>query len=348
MVFFLVCCLCMMPIPLAFVRFREKTVTTGKLALITALNLVAGNIAAFGIMLLLYMALGEGILEGGVYAPGTLLSLFVVYYGMKRSFKDRGLLEGYRPTGQAGHVAPQDIPAKPEAEKREPAVQAAAVTGREDRPGDEAESSVELLSRIQDEAEAEQREREKVATAERRIYGPLDPPERRNGRRAPVWLAAVLGGLCVVLAVAVGVLGWQNVRLQQNFTAEVQKCGELEDRVSRMKETVSIAQAKAEEERLARAALLDNTLIETADRYIELLHQNSASSDGINWELADAAAKYMDAKKNGGIILAVRADAYIEQLKSGQGEANDFVIELELAWASRAYEATKANMMEGG
>lgn len=219
MVFFLVCCLCMMPIPLAFVRFRKKTVTTGKLALITALNLVAGYIAAFGIMLLLYIALGEGILEGGAYAPGTLLSLFVVYYGMKRSFKDRGMLEGYRPTGQAGHVAPQDIPQKPSAEKGEPAVQEAAAPDPEDRQGGETESSVELLSRIQDEAEAERKEREEAAAAERRGYGPLDPQERRKGRGAPVWLAAVLGGLCVVLAVTAGMLGWRFMLLQEELTA---------------------------------------------------------------------------------------------------------------------------------
>lgn len=347
MVFFLVCCLCMMPIPLAFVRFRKKTVTTGKLALITALNLFAGYVAAIGIMGLLFVALGEGILEGGTYAPGTLLSLFVVYYGMKRSFKDRGMLEGYRPTGQAGHVAPQDIPQKPSAGKGEPAVQEAAAPGREDKQAGEAESSVELLSRIQDEAEAERREREEAAAAERRGYGPLDPQERR-GRGAPVWLAAVLGGLCVVLAVAAGMLGWQNIQLQRDYTDELQKCGELEERVSRMEEAVSIAQAKAEEERLARTKILDNALIEAANRYIEMLRENSVPADGIDWELAGAAAKYMDAQKSGGAILALQVDAYIEQLKGKQDKVNDFVFELELAWASRAYEAAKANILKGG
>ncbi len=213
--------------------------------------------------------------------------------------------------------------------------------------GPDVEPCVELRSHLLDEAAKERWKKEEAAGG--KTYGPLDPPERRQrGTGAPVWLAAVLGGLCVILAVVVGVLGLQNVRLQRNYTAEVQKCGELEDRVSRMKETVSIAQAKAEEERLARAALLNNTLIETADRYIELLRQNSAPSDEIDWELADAAAKYMDAKESGGAILALRVDAYIEQLKNRQDEANDFVIELELAWASRAYEAAKANMVKGG
>lgn len=46
---------------------------------------------------------------------------------------------------------------------------------------------------------------------ERKVYGPLDGPEKRPRRGAPVWLTVTLGALCLALAVGCGVLGAQTV-----------------------------------------------------------------------------------------------------------------------------------------
>ena len=59
---------------------------------------------------------------------------------------------------------------------------------------------------------------------ERKVYGPLDGPEKRPRRGAPVWLVVTLGALCLALAVGCGVLGWMNAktaRAQETLSAEV-------------------------------------------------------------------------------------------------------------------------------
>ena len=67
------------------------------------------------------------------------------------------------------------------------------------------ESSVRLLEQLRDEADAERA----VQAPERRVYGPLDPPEPRKGAKggAPVWLTVVLLCACLALAVACGLMG---------------------------------------------------------------------------------------------------------------------------------------------
>ena len=192
MVLLIVCVLCMIPIPVIFVKSRKKPVSGGQLALIAMLNLFCGYLAGCLVVGVLYVFLGEIVFSGGAVGPGALLTVFVTYYLMKRNLRSRGLLDGYPPTGLISYVhSPENTPvSSTEYESNLPP------TENSIDESDYPLSCVDLLSDLQSELEQKQDLNDSIAPQ----------PTPKLNRFSSV-IIGVLACFTIALAITVCILG---------------------------------------------------------------------------------------------------------------------------------------------
>lgn len=230
MLSFIIITLCMIPLPLAFVNRRKSPVTTGTLKLVAALDVIVGYVSGILIILLLCAIAGDTVLSGPAFGPGVVLTALIVYFLLKRHFREYGMLALFKPKPK------EEIAYRPP-EARKPvepevAPSASPVSHVPTQGHDSMESSLDLLMQVQSEAAKEQASNM-----------PTDLVERPASRRQKIAIY-VLGLSCVVLLFTCLFLAWKASEISTEANLIKDENAALEAVISRRDKTVASLNSK--------------------------------------------------------------------------------------------------------